>query len=223
MKATTGNYFEDFRIGQRIQHAVPRTIHGGDLAHYIALTGDRRATSSSTEVARGLGLNREAAQDLLAFHIVFGKTVADVSLNAVANLGYAKVLFRRPVYPGDTLTAETEVVGLRELSNGKAGIVYVHTRGLNQKGQEVLSFYRWVMVDKRTAQASKIDQVPDLPADVKPHELPVPDALNLQRFPDLAWATGGRHLYEDYEIGERIHHLTGQTIEEADHVQATRL
>ena len=74
-----------------------------------------------------------------------------MSLNAVANLGYAKVLFKRPVYPGDTLLAETEVVGLRELSNGKAGIVYVHSRGYNQKGQEVLSFYRWVMVDKRTA------------------------------------------------------------------------
>src|SRR5262249_54729212 len=146
------------------------------------------------------------------------------SLNAVANLGYAKVLFKRPVYPGDTLLAETEVIGLRELSNGKAGIVYVHSRGFNQKGQEVLSFYRWGMVDKRNpGDKSGVDQVPDLPKEVHAAELPVAEALNLQRFPDLAWATGGRHLFEDYEIGERIHHLSGMTLDEADHTQATRL
>ena len=224
MKATTGNYFEDFRIGMRLQHPVPRTIHGGDLSTYIALTGDRRPIASSTEFARSLGLAREAAHDLLAFHVVFGKTVGDVSLNAVANLGYAKVLFKRPVYPGDTLMAESEVVGLRQLSSGKAGIVYVHSRGFNQKGQEVLSFYRWVMVDKRDpAAAAPAAHVPALPDHVPAAELPVPGSLNLQRFPDLAWATGGRHLWDDYEVGERIHHLAGMTLEEADHAQATRL
>ena len=62
-KARTGNFFEDFRIGMRIQHPVPRTIHGGDLALYIALTGDRRPLSSSTEFARSLGLPRETAHD----------------------------------------------------------------------------------------------------------------------------------------------------------------
>src|SRR5688500_5003760 len=118
MKAQTGNYFEDFSVGMRLAHAVPRTLHGGDLAQYIALTGDRRPLSSSTEVARSLGFQREVAHDLLAFHIVFGKTVSDISQNAVANLGYADVRFHRPVYPGDTLSAESEVIGLRELSSG---------------------------------------------------------------------------------------------------------
>src|SRR5688500_11298494 len=116
MKATTGNFFEDFSIGMKLQHAVPRTIHGGDLASYISLTGDRHVLSSSTELARSLGFQRECAQDLLVFHIVFGKSVADISQNAVANLGYANVRFPRPVYPGDTLLAESEVIGLRELS-----------------------------------------------------------------------------------------------------------
>src|SRR5687768_18362860 len=102
-KSNYGNFFEDFRIGMRIQHPVPRTIHGGDLALYISLTGDRRPMSSSTEVARSLGFQRECAHDLLAFHIVFGKTVAEISQNAIANLGYAAVKFLRPVYPGDTL------------------------------------------------------------------------------------------------------------------------
>ncbi|HVV83434.1 MAG TPA: MaoC family dehydratase [Kofleriaceae bacterium] len=223
-KVTTGHHFEDFRIGQRFVHASPRTLHGGDLALYMALTGDRRAISSSTELARSLGFPREVVQDLLGFHIVFGKSVADISQNAVANLGYARVLFRRPVYPGDTLTSETEVTGLRELSDGKRGIVYVHTRGHNQKGQEVVSFHRWVMVPKRDPAApAPATSVPELPAAVTADELPVPEALNLARFHDLRWATGGAHLWDDYEPGERIVHHGGMTIEEADHVQATRL
>jgi 2-methylfumaryl-CoA hydratase len=224
MKASVGNFFEDFSLGQRLAHPVPRTIHGGDLAHYIALTGDRRPISSSTEVARSLGFQRECAQDLLAFHIVFGKTVSDISQNAVANLGYAAVKFLRPVYPGDTLSAESEVIGLRELSSGKAGIVYVTSRGHNQKGQEVLSFHRWVMVNKRDpGTKTSVEQVPELPAEVAAVDLPVPDSLNLARFEQVTRATGGRFRWDDYEVGERIHHVDAMTIEEADHVQATRL
>lgn len=223
-KAPTGNYFEDFRIGQKLQHPTPRTIHGGDLALYIALTGDRRPWSSSTEFARSLGFSRECAHELLAFHIVFGKTVADISLNAVANLGYSRVLFQRPVYPGDTLTAESEVIGLRELSDGSRGVVYVSSKGHNQKGQEVLSFHRWVMVEKRDPEApAPTAVVPELPAAVPVADLPVPAALNLSRFADLRWATGGQHLWDDYAVGERIVHHGGMTLEEADHTMATRL
>lgn len=222
--APRGNFFEDFRIGQRFQHPTPRTLHGGDLALYIALTGDRRPVSASTEFARSLGFGREVVHDLLGFHVVFGKTVGDVSHNAVANLGYAKVMFPRPIYPGDTLTAETEVIGLRELSDGKRGIVYVHSRGHNQKGQEVLSFVRWVMVQKRDAAApAPTPVVPSLPQVLAASELPVPEALNLARFRDLRWATGGTRLWGDYQIGERVDGAGGMTVEDADHMLATRL
>ena len=85
-KATSGNFFEDFRVGMRIRHPVPRTVHGGDLALYIALTGERRALASSTEFAKSLGFARETCPELLAFHVVFGKSVGQISLNAVANL-----------------------------------------------------------------------------------------------------------------------------------------
>lgn len=222
--APRGHFFEDFRIGQRFQHATPRTLHGGDLALYIALTGDRRPLSSSTEFARSLGFAREVAHELLGFHVVFGKTVGDISYNAVANLGYAAVRFPRPIYPGDTLTAETEVIGLRELSDGKRGIVYVSSRGLNQKGQEVVSFVRWVMVNKRDPAApAPTAVVPTLPTVVAPHELPVPESLNLSRFGDLGWATGGTRRWGDYAIGERIDGGGGMTVEDADHMLATRL
>jgi 2-methylfumaryl-CoA hydratase len=223
-KVFSGRYFEDFSIGQQLVHPVPRTLHGGDISTYISLTGDRSPLASSTELARSLGFQREVIPDLLVFHIVFGKSVIDVSHKANANLGYADVRFTRPVYPGDTLVAESEVIGLREVSAGDAGVVYVRTRGTNQKGQEVLSFMRWVLVPKRDKEAARgVNQVPQLPAVVSPDRLPVPDAMNLQRFADLAWAMNPGGRWDEYEVGERIDHPDAMTIEEADHVQATRL
>src|SRR6185436_15089047 len=198
-KVSIGRFFEDFSIGQRLVHAVPRTLHGGDIALYMALTGERSPLSSSTELARSLGFLREMVPDLLVFHIVFGKSVPDISHNATANLGYADVRFLRPVYPGDTLVAESEVIGLREVSSGDAGVVYVRTRGTNQKGQEVLSFVRWVLVPKRDPAAARgVSTVPTLPEAVTADRLPVPDAMNLQRFGDLTWAFGGEARWDDY-------------------------
>ncbi len=224
MKLAAGRYFEDFALGQHMVHAVPRTLHGGDIAAYFALTGDRHPLASSTELARSLGFQREVMPDLLVFHIVFGKSVADISHNASANLGYADVRFLRPVYPGDTLAAESEVIGLREVSSGDAGVVYVRTRGANQKGQDVLSFVRWVMVPKRDRTAeSPAGHVPELPSVVLPDRLPIPETMNLQRFPDVAWAMPPGAMWNDYRTGERINHPDAMTIEEADHVQATRM
>lgn len=223
-KVFSGRYFEDFSIGQQLLHPVPRTLHGGDISTYISLTGDRSPLASSTELARSLGFQRELIPDLLVFHIVFGKSVGDISHKAKANLGYADVRFVRPVYPGDTLVAESEVIGLREVSAGDAGVVYVRTRGTNQKGQEVLTFNRWVMVHKRDKDAAKgVNQAPQLPAVVTPDRLPVPDTMNLQRYADLAWAMNPGARWDDYEVGERLNHPDAMTIDEADHMQATRL
>jgi 2-methylfumaryl-CoA hydratase len=223
-KVFSGRYFEDFSIGQQLVHPVPRTLHGGDISTYFSLTSDRSPLASSTELARSLGFQRELMPDLLVFHIVFGKSVPDISHNATANLGYADVRFMRAVYPGDTLVSESEVIGLREVSSGEAGVVYVRTRGMNQKGQEVLTFVRWVMVPKRDKnQARGLNQTPQLPAVVTPDRLPVPESLNLQRYSDVAWAMNAGAPWDDYEVGERLNHPDAMTIEEADHVQATRL
>src|ERR687889_290141 len=88
-KTTDGNFFEDFRIGQTIAHAAPRTVTAGDVALYNGLYGSRFAVQSSDAFAQAIGYPRAPVDDLLIFHIVFGKTVPDVSINAVANLGYA--------------------------------------------------------------------------------------------------------------------------------------
>ena len=150
-KAKRGNFFEDFAVGQVLVHATPRTLTAGDVALYTGLYGPRFAVQSSDAFAKAVGYPRAPVDDLLVFHTVFGKTVPDISLNAVANLGYAECRFLKAVYPGDTLSATSEVIGLRENANKASGVVYVRTTGRNQDGATVLEYVRWVMVRKRDA------------------------------------------------------------------------
>jgi 2-methylfumaryl-CoA hydratase len=221
-KTFTGNFFEDFRIGQVLRHATPRTISEGDVALYTALYGARFALSSSDEFARSIGLPRAPIDDLLAFHMVFGKTVPDVSLNAVANLGYANGKFGVPVYPGDTVTTTSTVTGLKQNSNGKTGVVYVNSVGKNQRGQVVLDYSRWVMVNKRDESRPAPEAVvPNLPATVPAEQLSLPESLRLENY-DFVLG-GDKFTWNDYQVGEQIDHVDGMTIEEAEHQLATRL
>jgi 2-methylfumaryl-CoA hydratase len=223
VKPSAGRFFEDFRVGQRIAHATPRTLTTGDVALYQALYGARFAVQSSDALAQSIGYPRAPMDDLLVFHVVFGKTVPDISLNAIANLGYADCRFLAPVYPGDTLSATSEVIGLRENSNRESGVVYVRSCGRNQHGATVLDYVRWVMVRKRDKSASAPQPVvPKLPEHV------AADALGAA-VPPLAVAaydralSGSPHLWGDYQIGDRIDHIDGMTVEEAEHQMAARL
>jgi 2-methylfumaryl-CoA hydratase len=222
-KTNSGHYFEDFRPGQILRHATPRTVTAGDVALYTALTGSRFAVQSSDVFAQALGHPRSPVDDLLTFHIVFGKTVPDVSLNAVANLGYAQCRFLAPVYPGDTLSSTSEVIGLKENSNRQTGVVYVRSTGVNQHGETVLEYVRWVMVRKRDVNAPAPDElVPKLVKALSPAEIGMAcPAIAKEEF-DLALA-GAPHRFGDYVKGERIDHVDGMTIEEAEHMIATRL
>jgi 2-methylfumaryl-CoA hydratase len=223
VKTNEGNFFEDFRLGQVIQHATPRTLTSGDVAMYTALYGSRFAVQSSDAFAKAIGYEQSPLDDLLVFHTVFGKTVADISLNAIANLGYADCRFLKPVFPGDTLSAASKVIGLRENSNRKTGVVYVRSTGRNQHGGTVLDYVRWVMVRKRDETAQiVVNEVPELPAKVDPSTLggTVPQIKNAAY--DYA-LSGSAARWGDYAVGERIDHVDGMTIEEAEHQMATRL
>ncbi len=221
-KTRLGNFFEDFRVGQTIAHATPRTVTAGDVALYTAVTGSRFAVTSADTFAQSLGFPRAPVDDLLAFNMIFGKTVPDISLNAVANLGYASGRFGCPLYPGDTLTADSTVIGLKENSDGKTGIVYVRSRGVNQHDQVALDYCRWVMVRKRdVASPAPEAVVPDLPAAVAAGDLIVPDRLTTAEYSVVL--SGSRDLWDDYQAGERIDHVDGMTIEESEHMMVTRL
>ncbi|MFO8127565.1 MaoC family dehydratase, partial [Yoonia sp.] len=167
------------------------------------------------------GLPASPVDDLVTFHTVFGKTVPDVSLNAVANLGYAEGRWLRPVYPGDTLVSQSEVMGVKQNSNGKSGVVWVRTTGRNQHGEDVLSYVRWVMVRKRGQGSAPETVIPDLADAVAASDLVVPDGLTFEGY-DFALA-GEPHRMGDYTVGEVIDHVDGVTIEEAEHMLAARL
>ena len=221
-KTNPGRFFEDYRIGQVIRHAVPRTMAEGERALYHALYPARHALYSSDDFAADCGLDGSPIDDLAAFHTVFGKTVPDISLNAVANLGYADGRWLAPVYPGDTLRAESQVIGLKQNSNGTSGVVWVRTRGLNQADEVVLEYVRWVMVRKGDEAAPAPETViPDLPEAVAPSDLVIPEGLD---FSDYDFELAGEpHRWGDYAVGEKIDHVDGVTIEEAEHMLATRL
>ena len=221
-KTNPGRFFEDYSVGQVLPHAVPRTVTDGERALYHALYPARHALYSSDEFARSCGLQESPLDDLAAFHVVFGKTVPDVSLNAVANLGYAEGRWLKPVYPGDTLRSVSEVIGVKQNSNGKTGVVWVRTRGLNQLDEVVIDYVRWVMVRKSYPDAPAPETVvPDLKMVLAPEDLVIPEGLDFSNY-DFTLA-GEPHRWGDYEIGEKIDHVDGVTVEEAEHMLATRL
>ncbi len=221
-KTNAGRFFEDFKLGDVIPHAVPRTVGAGERALYHALYPARHALHSSDTFAQNCGLAGSPLDDLIVFHVVFGKTVPDISLNAVANLGYAMGRWHAPVWAGDTLRAQSTVIGLKENSNGQSGVVYVRTRGMNQHGDLVLDYVRWVMVRKGNYAAPAPETViPELPPSVLAQDLVIPKGLDFSRY-DFELA-GAPHRLGDYQIGEVIDHIDGVTIEEAEHMLATRL
>ena len=208
------NFFEDFEVGRVFTHAIPRTLTAGDASAYIALTGARQPLHCAEPVARAFGHPSCPLDDLLVFNVAFGKTVPDISYNAIANLGYADVRFLAPVYAGDTIACESRVLGVKENSNGRSGVVYVRSTARNQKKREVLTWIRWVMIAKRGQGAAPKASVPPVPPEVPAREFAVPRRLKVP---------GNARLWDDYKPGDVIDHPGGMTVEEADHMSATRL
>ena len=222
-KTNPGNFLENHYVGQTITHATPRTITEGDVALYTALYGSRFAVQSADSFAMDIGFEAAPIDDLLVFHMVFGKTVPDTSLNAVANLGYADCKFIRPVYPGDTVSSTSKIIGLKENSNGRTGVVYVRSTGRNQNGEIVLEYVRWVMVRKKDKSLPAPEEdIPNLPKRVEPSDFAssIPEIRIENYNNDLA---GSQHRWGDYEEGEKIDHVDAMTLEEAEHQMATRL
>ena len=224
-KNSIGNFFEDFSINQKIEHATPRTITHGDASVYTSLYGTRFALHSSNEFAKNLKLKGSPIDDFLLFNIAFGKTVPDISLNALANLGYADCKFLAPVYPGDTIKSISHVIGLKENSNGETGVVYVNSISTNQKNDIVLDFKRWVMIKKKTKGASNTETtLPLLPIELSKDEvkqIALSYKFDVSNFNFIE--SGSEAFFEDYSIGEKIDHIDGMTVEEAEHMLATKL
>lgn len=230
-----GNYFEDhvrlFKTGEVILHATPRTITAGDVAVYNALFGQRYAVTSDDEFARAIGFDRAPVPWMLLFHMGFGKTVPDVSQLAVANLGYADVRFLGHVYPGDSLAAQTRIIGYKEnFTVDKAtgaktprgnGNSYVHSTVFAVSGKSrrpVLDFKRVVMVNKKERASNCIGElglpeahIPEMPEAVDDGVMLNMASAHPRRPADgsrveIAKLAGNGSMWEEFEAGMRISH-----------------
>ncbi len=197
----SGRFFEDYAVGDLIAHATPRTLTEADVSLYISLYPTRFALQSSKEFAKNCGLKDRPLDDLIVFHTVFGKTVPDISINAVANLGYAEGKFANTVFAGETISVSSEIIGLKQNSNGKTGIVYVKTRGKNSTGETILEYKRWVMVRKRFFGVKDTpSNLPHLKTSLDGGELNIPEQLDFTKYDTNA--AGSKKSFNDYQVGQ---------------------
>lgn len=142
--------FEDFEIGKVLEHRYGRTITSADNIWFSLLTQNQAAIHINHQHAAATGFKKPLVNSALTLSIVTGQSTADLSHNVFANLGWDDVRLPNPVFEGDTLYSQSEVIAARESdSNPEVGIVTVLTRGYNQEGTIVISFKRTVMIYRR--------------------------------------------------------------------------
>lgn len=152
--ANIGNYFEDFTVGEVIQHSLSKTVFESDNNLFSLLTMNYHPVHTNLDYASKQQHGQILVVGTLVFSLVVGFTVPDISGKAIANLDYEKIEHLAPTFIGDTLYARTEVLDARaSRSKPDRGIVYVETTGYNQNGVDVIRFRRHVLVKRRGEQA----------------------------------------------------------------------
>jgi itaconyl-CoA hydratase len=150
-----GRFLEDFVVGDRYQHPVGRTLSEADNTWFTLLTCNTNQIHFNSDFAHHTEFGKPVMNSCLTLALVTGLSVDDISLNLVANLGWDKVRLPAPVFAGDTIYAESEVLeSRRSKSRPGQGIVRVRTRGYNQDGTVVIEFERSVLVYSRGAAPS---------------------------------------------------------------------
>ena len=150
-----GRYFEDFEIGQEFEHWPGRTINEADDTWFSLLTMNQHPVHIDAHYAAGAQHGRRLVVGTLVFSIVVGMSVADISGRAIANLDFGRVKHVGPVFHGDTVYAASRIAGLRaSQSKPDRGLVFVESRGFNQRRETILTLKRTVLVPKRPARTA---------------------------------------------------------------------
>jgi acyl dehydratase len=145
-----GRYYEDFTVGDTYKHWPGRTISAADNTWFTLLTMNQHPIHFDEEYAKRTEFGRPLVNSTLTLAVVVGMSVADVSQNAVANLGWTEIRLPAPVFNGDTLYAESTVLDKRESSSRPAqGIVSVATRAWKKDGTTVMTFNRSMLIPKK--------------------------------------------------------------------------
>ena len=156
MEAKFGRYLEEFKVGDVYKHANTKTITENEQREFCLLTMNHHPVHLDKEYVKDHPHKRILVVGPYVLSVVVGMSVADTSGKAIANLEYEKITHDGPVFIGDTLYAETEVLDVRESrSKPDRGIVYIETRAFNQRGEKVLTLRRRVLVPRREASQAK--------------------------------------------------------------------
>lgn len=146
-----GNYFEDFIVGEELQHTLSKTIFESDNNLFSLITMNAHPVHTNADYAGKQQHGKILVVGTLVFSLVVGLTVMDISGKAIANLDYENIKHLAPTFIGDTLYARTKILDKRlSKKNNDRGIIYVETIGYNQEGIEVISFRRHVLVKCRS-------------------------------------------------------------------------
>lgn len=153
IRSWEGRFLEDFIVGDVYRHAHGRTISEADNTWFTLLTDNTHDVHYNADYASRTEFGRPLVVSTLTLAIVVGLSVSDVSQNAVANLGWDKVKLTAPVFAGDTIYAESEVLDVRlSQSRRGQGVVRVRSRGFNQRNETVITYERTVLVYSRAAR-----------------------------------------------------------------------
>ena len=149
-QSVLGLYFEEFEVGSEIKHALSKTIFESDNNFFSLMTMNHHPVHTNVDYASHNQHGKPLVVGTLVFSLVVGMTVPDISGKAIANLGYEDIKHLAPTFVGDTLYARTKILDKRESkSKNDRGIIYVETIGYNQRGEDVISFRRNVLVKKK--------------------------------------------------------------------------
>ena len=152
-----GRYYEDFEVGDVYQYRIGRTITESDNTWFTLVTVNLNQIHFNTDYAARTEFKKPLVNSVLTLAIVTGMTVEDVSENGIA-LGWDEVKLPNPLFAGDTLYSESEVLEVRESgSRPDRGIVYIESRGVNQRDEKVLTLRRRFLVPKRTGCPERTD------------------------------------------------------------------
>jgi itaconyl-CoA hydratase len=159
-RETQGRYFEEFEVGDVYEHRPGKTVLESDNHLFTLLTLNTHPLHFDAEYGRATEFGQNLVVSTYTLSLLIGMSVSDVSAKTVANLGMDEVRFTAPVFAGDTLYAESEVLAKREsASRPNQGIVTIKTTGKNQKGQVVCTFNRSMLIPKRGhAVDDRLDQ-----------------------------------------------------------------
>lgn len=219
-----GRKLDDFLVGDVYDHPWELTVSDGVLGLWQGSFLEANPLYESDEHATAMGFRKRVVPPSLVLNLGLSFSVHDVSQQAIAHLAYIDVRFPRPLHPGDTFSAFSEVLGVKQSSKPDRGTVHVRTIGLNQHGEAVLIFERKALI-----RAGRVEGRPALPVRTLSDD-------ERTRFGDLGYAPGHafgradvqpripRAFYmDDFAVGDVIAHDAGRTVGESEHMMLTTL